>query len=200
MQPTDQPPYQYPPMQPPPPPAKTPGKASAFLTAKRAVTLPNWAWIVIVLVFLGTFFTAFTKGSSSDTTSSTTGGTTTAQTTGNNKPATTVAPKATATPTHTPVLTTLQAFSGSGIKNTAYFTVPAEWQLKWTCNPASFGGSYNLIVSLYGSDGSLVDLPVNVLCQAGVTGDTTLEHDQAGKFYLNVNSEGAWTIDIQVLK
>jgi hypothetical protein len=97
--------------------------------------------------------------------------------------------------------TTVQSFSGNGTKKTAYFTVPNDWKLVWKCNPASFyGGSYNMIVSVTGSDGTPIDpTAVNTICKAGNTGDSTDEH-QGGQIYLDITSEGSWTIQVQELK
>jgi len=87
------------------------------------------------------------------------------------------------------------------MSKTAVFTVGNDWKIIWTCNPSSFyGGSYNLIVTVTGSDGSIVDpTAVNTLCKAGNTADSTEEH-QGGSVYLDIESEGEWTVQIQELK
>ncbi len=107
----------------------------------------------------------------------------------------------TPTPTHAPKWVTVQSFSGNGTKKTAYFTVPNDWKLVWKCNPASFyGGSYNVIVSVTGSDGTPIDpTAVNTICSTSNTGDSTDEH-QGGRIYLDVISEGSWTLQVQELK
>jgi hypothetical protein len=108
-------------------------------------------------------------------------------------------PAITPTPTHTPTWITTHTFTGNGAKKTGFFTVPDNWKLVWKCNPSSsYGGEYNVQVFVYGSDNSLVDLAVNTICKAGNTGDSTDEH-QGGQIYLDVNSEAAWTIQIQEL-
>ena len=57
-----------------------------------------------------------------------------------------------------------------------------------------------MIVDVKGSDGSNVDpAAVNTICKAGNTGDSTQEY-QGGNLYLDVASEGVWTIQVQVLK
>lgn len=115
----------------------------------------------------------------------------------------TATPKPTATATATPkpkVWTTVQTFTGNGIKKTGTFTVPDDWKLIWTCKPSSFfNGSYNLIVTVYNSDGSYADLAVNTICKSGNTSDTTEEHS-GGQVYLDINSEAYWQLQVQELK
>jgi hypothetical protein len=110
-------------------------------------------------------------------------------------------PTPTPIPTHAPQWVTTHTFTGNGTKKTGYFTVPNDWKLVWKCDPTSFyGGQYNVIIGVTGSDGSLIDpAAVNTICKTGNTGDSTDEH-QGGKIYLDVNSEGAWTIQVQELK
>ena len=96
--------------------------------------------------------------------------------------------------------TTTHTFTGNGVKKTAFFTVAEDWQLIWKCDPSSFiGGSYNVQVFVYGSDGSLNDVAINTLCKNGNVSGSTEEH-QGGNIYLEVNSEAAWTIQVQELK
>jgi hypothetical protein len=104
-------------------------------------------------------------------------------------------------PTLVPKWITTHTFSGSGSKKTGYFTVPNDWKLVWKCNPASdYFGQYNVIVGVTGSDGTPLDpTAVNAICKAGNTGDNTDEH-QGGQIYLDVTSEGSWTVQIQELK
>jgi hypothetical protein len=114
-------------------------------------------------------------------------------------------PTATPKPTQPPHVakwTTVQTFKGNGIKKTSSFTVPDHWRLLWSCDPASFGGSqYNLIVDVYNvADTSLPqDSAVNVLCGSSATHDST-ELYHGGTVYLDINSEAAWALTVQVLK
>jgi hypothetical protein len=95
--------------------------------------------------------------------------------------------------------TTTHTFTGDGIKKTAFFTVPGDWQLIWKCEPSSFdGGSYNVQVFVYGSDGALIDVAINTMCQNGNVSGSTEEH-QGGQIYLDINSEAAWTVQIMVV-
>lgn len=99
------------------------------------------------------------------------------------------------------VWTTTHTFTGNGIKKTSVFTVGSDWKIIWKCTSSSFyGGQYNIIVGVDGSDGSMVDpVAINTVCKTGTTGDSTEEHS-GGSVYLDVNSEGAWTITVQELK
>lgn len=116
-------------------------------------------------------------------------------------PAPTNTPAPTATATHPPKWTTVHTFKGNGNKKTGTFDVPDDWKLVWSCNPSSdYFGEYNVIVDVYDADGNPVDFAaVNTICKAGNTHDSTEEH-QGGTVYLDVESEAAWTIQVQVLK
>jgi len=109
--------------------------------------------------------------------------------------------QATQAPTVALKWTTTQTFSGNGTKKTAIFTVPNDWKILWKCDPSSsFGGQYNVIVGVTGSDGSSIDpAAINTICKAGNTGDSTEEH-QSGQVYLDIESEGSWTIVVQTLQ
>lgn len=56
------------------------------------------------------------------------------------------------------------------------------------------------MVDVYNSDGTSADLgAINTICQSGnVSGET--EERVSGDLYLDVQSEGAWTMTIQELK
>jgi len=175
-----QPYYQQPPM---PPPKKK----------SRA-----WLWIVLgiaaVLVCSCIGFAAISAAQQKTTTAITAPADTQNATTGATQAPTQV-------PTNPPTWTTTHTFNGNGTKKTEIFTVGDDWKIIWTCNPSSFyGGQYNIIVMVTGSDGSIVDpTAVNTICKAGNVGDMTEEH-QGGSVYLDIESEGAWNITIQELK
>lgn len=98
---------------------------------------------------------------------------------------------------------TVQQFSGNGNQQTDTFHVSTDtWHLAWTCDPSSFSlGSYNVIASVYGGDGSVVDFAaINTMCQDGNTSGVTTERTGAGDFYLDIQSEAAWTFSVQVLQ
>ena len=111
------------------------------------------------------------------------------------------ATQAPTTPTPAPKWTTTHTFTGNGSKHTATFTAPDDWKILWKCDPASFQGiAYNVIIEVdNAADGSMLNLPVNTTCKAGNTTDSSEEH-QGGSVYLNVTSEGDWTIQVQELR
>ncbi len=181
--------HQYQPpvyQQPPQPPVKPPAGRS-----KRP-----WLWIVIALIIGFAVGYAAHVPPTSDTTTTTS--VATAQPT--NQPTQVPTKAVTPTPTHALKWTTVQTFSGNGTKKTSVFNVPGDWKLVWTCDPASFGGSYNVIVDVDNADSTPFDAgAVNTICASGNTHGETEEH-QSGQVYLAVNSEAAWSISIQELK
>jgi len=114
--------------------------------------------------------------------------------------ATTVPTTAAKTPAGQKNWTTTQTFTGSGSKKTGVFSVPADWKINWTCKPSSFtGNQYNLVIFVYNSDNTLADSGVNTICKAGNISDSTEIHT-SGQVYLNIISEGDWTIQVQESK
>jgi hypothetical protein len=108
-------------------------------------------------------------------------------------------PTAIPTPTQPPKWTTVQRFSGNGIKKTAIFSVPDDWKILYSCIGGDFGGY--LGVTVYDSHATYVDQAVNAMCKAGskaTTGET--EEHQAGSVYLDINGTGDWSLQVQVLK
>lgn len=170
------------------PQAPQPQKKSFFRTIPGIIT-----GLIIACCVISAVAVAASKGG--DTTTGNTGGS------GNSTTQATSAAAATATPTHALKWTTIQSFSGNGAKKTATFSVPDHWRIVWACDPSSFyGGQYNVIVGVDNSDGTYLDpAAVNTICKSGNTKDNTEEH-QGGDVYLDVTSEGAWTVQVQVLK
>ena len=97
--------------------------------------------------------------------------------------------------------TTVQTFSGYGSKQTPLFQVPGAWKIVWACDPRSYaGGKYSFQVSVYGPDQTPLDLlAIQTTCKAGNTGNETEEHT-AGTVSLEVTSEAAWTLKVQIPK
>jgi hypothetical protein len=129
---------------------------------------------------------------------------TSAAKTGTNTIATTIATAVPTSAAKTPAgqknWTTTQTFTGSGSKKTGIFSVPADWKINWTCKPSSFtSNQYNLVIFVYNSDNTLADSGVNTICKAGNTSDSTEIHT-SGQVYLNIISEGDWTIQVQESK
>ena len=96
---------------------------------------------------------------------------------------------------------TTHTYTGNGAKKTETITVGDDWKIQWSCTPSSFmGNSYNVIISVYNSDGTPADYAaVNTMCKDGNTSGET-EERTAGNIYLDVNSEGQWTISVLELK
>jgi hypothetical protein len=189
-----------------PPPQPGQGKLPApkkqsFL--RKRVAIPVWAIILTVLVMFGLLVGIISQSSSTGNgkpSATTSSNTSSSSNGGSTQP--TVAPTQapTPTPTHAPKWTTTQTFTGNGNKTTQTFTVGSDWKILWSCDPSSFyGGEYNIIVSVYGSDGTLIDLPVNTICKAGNTSDYSEEH-QGGSIYLEIDSEGSWKLQVQELQ
>lgn len=167
-----------------------PNKAMAFL--KRPVTAPMWG-VIIAILFVFIVGHAIGGGSA---TSANAGTSTNAASSSNSK-----TPKPSATPTHTPVWTTVQTFTGNGDKKTDTFSIGNTWKINWSCDPSSFDDvQYNIMVDVDNSDGSPLDAgAINTLCSPTNKSDTTTEH-QGGNVYLDINSEAAWTMQIQEMK
>ncbi len=119
------------------------------------------------------------------------------------QPAATQAPQATATPQPAPKWTVTHTYKGNGIQKTEPFTVNADhWRIAWSCNPAAYGSSYNLIADLTQPGQDFGDSVVNVICstsdassRSGVTAEYT-----SGTFYLDVDSESSWTFLVEELR
>jgi hypothetical protein len=200
----------FPPNFPPPQPGqgKLPApKKRGFL--RKRVAVPVWAIMLTALVVFSLLVGVITQSSSagngkpsattSSNTSSSSNGSSTQPTAAPTQGAT-QAPTPTPTPTHTPKWTTTQTFTGDGNKQTQIFTVGSDWKILWSCDPSSsYGGEYNIIVTVYGSDGTLIDLPINTICKTGNTSDYTEEH-QGGSIYLEIDSEGSWKVQVQELQ
>ncbi len=186
-----QPPYYPPgpqyPQQPPyyPPPGQPPKKK------RRRLPIFLLVGALLLCVIIGVAVATSPKPTSTTTTSATS--------TSAGNTATTVPTKG-STPASQQKWTTTHTFTGNGNKKTAIFSVPDDWKIVWKCDPASFSiGQYNVIVTVYNSDNTPSDVPINTICKTGNTGDSTEIH-VSGSVYLDVASEGAWTVSVQELK
>jgi hypothetical protein len=179
------------------PPQKPPVKRSS-----RA-----WIWIIVAL-FIGMVigYAIHTPAGTSTTNSATdTNQTTTQATSQPTQPSNSSTPLPTKAPVQTPKWTTVQTITGNGSKKTAVFTAPNDWKILYSCTYQNIGGVTGdgvLTVSVYGSDGSIIDpAAINATCKNGVaktTGET--EEHQGGQVYLDVNGTGDWTLIVQELK
>jgi hypothetical protein len=158
-----------------------------------------WIIIGVVVLIIAIISTAVGGHSGSQPVTSSTSSTSS----GSQQQLTQAANQPTSQPTQpqaTQTWTTTQTFTGNGIKKTQIFTVPNDWKIIWTCDPTSFSDiQFNLIVTVTDSSATPIDLAVNTLCKPGNTSGETEEH-QGGQVYLDVNSEGSWTLKVQELK
>lgn len=84
--------------------------------------------------------------------------------------------------------------TGSGIKQTADFTVTADqWTIAYAYNCANFGSSGNFTIEVDDADGSPSDIAVNELRTKNSS--STVEHG-AGRFYLSIDSECDWHVKV----
>jgi hypothetical protein len=176
-----QPPYPQQPGYPPPGYQQPLIQAPKKKKNKLAIGCGVVAAVIVLFVIIGV---ANGGKSSTTTTPSSTGGS------GNTSSSPAQSKPVTWTTTHT--------FTGSGIKKTETIAVPADWKIQWSCDPTSFNGAnYNVIIGVYNSDATVADIAaINDMCKPGnISGET--EERTAGNVYLDVNSEGSWTITIQ---
>jgi len=117
------------------------------------------------------------------------------------KPVPTNTPAPTPTPTQPPKWVTTHTFIGNGPMKTEKFTVADEWKMQWTCNPSSDTfGEYNVMVAVNNADGTPLDpVAFNTICKSGTTSGSTQEH-QGGNIYLDIQTDGNYTLIVQELK
>jgi hypothetical protein len=82
-------------------------------------------------------------------------------------------------------------FSGSGITNTARFTVSSTWRLDYSFNCGALGQAGNFIVM---EDGSFGAMAVDELAESK-TG-SSYAYSDAGPHYLEIDSECSWTVKV----
>ncbi len=105
------------------------------------------------------------------------------------------------TPTPTPTFSpwkTILSLHGNGDQNTDTFTVPGHWQILWSCDPSSFGGStYHVSMFLHKPNGDIVDEAFSSACTSTIISGTAPVY-RAGTFYLEVISSADWYMSVQV--
>ena len=95
------------------------------------------------------------------------------------------APASSAAPTQTVVLN----LSGSGEQTTQAFSTGPDWGVTYSYDCSSFGSEGNFILT------DETGMPMaNVLGTSGSA--TTYQHDDAGRHYLQVDSECSWTLQV----
>jgi hypothetical protein len=160
--------------------------------AKKILGMPQWVLAVIAGVLLVlccgcAFLGVVASGSKTSTSTPTSTASISTATPGGDKRA--------------PNWVTVQTFKGNGNQKTASFSVGNNWKINWSCDPSSFDGlDYNVIASVDSSDGSSIDFgTINTMCKSGNTSGTTTEH-RGGNVYLDILSEGDWTMQVQEYK
>ena len=118
-------------------------------------------------------------------------------------PVTPVTPAPVSTPISTPqspsaTQQTLLNISGEGSKSTQEFTVSGDWQIQYTYNCSNAGGTGNFQVYINSSDNS--SLGIVGINELGASGSDTEYYHQGGTYYLEVNSECSWTIDVTAVQ
>lgn len=168
------------------PPAQR--RKSSFKSAHRSVRRlrrSRWFWLLLVflLVFigLGTWYYGFKSPSNPSATGAT-------------------ARHVQATPTVTN-WQTLRTLSGSDTGNTTKkldtFTVSSNWQITWSCQGTN-GVDDWLYIAIYNPDGTLYNAGAQVTCIAAKQVVGSVQETKAGQFYLTVDANTSWTIQIQV--
>ena len=164
----------------------------------KKIAVPLWA--IILTLMLVVFLAANLVSKSVSTATISNPGT--AQPTGAS--ILTPTPNSTQATTQAGTWSTVQTFTGNGVKKTALFSVPNDWRIVWSCTGQNIDGitaDAVFTVLVYNSNGTLADSAVNAICKAGSTPttDNTEEH-QFGSVYLDIASTGNWTIQVQELK
>jgi hypothetical protein len=106
-------------------------------------------------------------------------------------PATTAAAAPATTAAAKPVI--VATFHGSGIQNTAKFTVTDTWQLAYAFDCTSFGYKGNFQVF---EDGGVDFSGVDVNDLAMSKSANTWAYNDGGTHYLKINSECDWTVEV----
>lgn len=87
---------------------------------------------------------------------------------------------------------TVATFSGSGITNTAQFTVSSTWKLDYSFDCSNFGYAGNFIVMEDGGLSSAMNVNELAMSKTG----SSYAYDDAGTHYIEVNSECSWTLKV----
>lgn len=183
----------------PPPPAQMTPPTPKKSWFKRPVKMPAWLFLLVLIAAIG--IGAAIGGGNSNAASPTAN---TNQASANTATVSTPVAKQSPTPTPKPqTLQTTHTYSGNGSNKTSTFTIAGnDWKILWSCSPNSFEGiSYNVAVDVDvpGQDFPADPGVINTLCSPSNKSGSTEEY-KSGTFYLNIDSEAAWTIKVQELK
>lgn len=90
---------------------------------------------------------------------------------------------------------TLLDIGGGGTKTTEKFTTQDDWDLRYSYDCSAFGGQGNFQVYIYNGDGSL-SFANGAVNQLGASGSDVDHYHTGGTFYLVVNSECHWHVQV----
>ncbi len=83
--------------------------------------------------------------------------------------------------------------AGSGTTHSKLFSVPSEWEIRWSFNCASWGGKGNFSLEVDTPAGGLVSVAVNELHES----DHGTEYMHAGgRYYVSIDSECSWRVSV----
>jgi hypothetical protein len=180
--------------------------ANSFIKEKTNFSLSNGLRVAAVVVLFAIAAVVISKGTPATTAVSVpaqneTGSTAQVQATAEKStPAATEAqPDATQTPTPAPSSTAMQTLldvSGSGTKTTESFTAAGAWNLVWSYDCSNFASQGNFEVTTY-DNGGQPDFSINPVNELGASGSDTEYYHQGGTYYLEVDSECSWHIQVK---
>ncbi|HVZ85661.1 MAG TPA: DUF2510 domain-containing protein [Polyangia bacterium] len=98
-------------------------------------------------------------------------------------------------PPPAPVPKTVLAERGNGEGQTREFTVSDEWSIHYSYNCASLGQPGNFQIYVYGTNNvpSLSNVGAN---EIGMRRSATIHNHHGGTYYLTINSECAWRLQV----
>lgn len=91
------------------------------------------------------------------------------------------------------------SYKGNGSQSTGKFTVPANWRIKWACDPASvqYLDSWSLDIMPQGEGAAAYDnTPLTTTCSAKNKSGVT-EYHTGGPMFLQITAMGDWEITVE---
>ncbi len=96
--------------------------------------------------------------------------------------------------------TTIHTFCGTGLQETAPFSVGDRWRLVWNCDSATVEGpGYVVVIKLNGLDGSSGDSGIKTVRVQQSTSSVD-EIQGGGQLCLRIICAGKWTVEVQERK